>query len=568
MSPTTTPLLLGPLLRFVGHHEASVWVETRDAARVTLALAGREWSAPTFRVEGHHYALVTATDLDPGTTHEYTVHIDDELVWPLPDSPFPPSSVTTLSPRRRASLAFGSCRTSVPHDAEHHASHGVDALRTFALALAAGEAERPEVLALLGDQVYADETSPQMRDFIASRRDIEAPPGEEIKDYAEYAHLYRLAWSEPAIRWVLSTVPSAMIFDDHDIRDDWNTSWSWHREINRTPWWHERLVAGLTSYWVYQHVGNLAPEELAEDPVWQLLTPEAEEEVDLTDALRRLAEEVDRDPETYRWSYTRQVGESRLVVLDSRAARVLEPDRRSMLDRHELAWLEEQLTGDVDHLFIGTSVPFLLPPGLHDLEAISESFAGQGRPRLLRKGAEALRQLVDLEHWAAFQSGFGDVFELVLRVSRGERGPAPATITFLSGDVHHSYVAEVGGEHGSSRIVQAVCSPIRNPMPPALRSLMSLLAARLVAPMAWLRRRTKGIPSLVRPWSISHGPWFENNLALAQVEPGSLRLSWLTGDVRHGDHDHPRLRRVALVELDAAVGAGGTPARASGGKPQ
>src|SRR5699024_4545808 len=213
----------------------------------------------------------------------------------------------------------------------------------------------------------------------ASRRDLEEPPGEEIKDYAEYAHLYRLAWSEPAIRWVLSTVPSAMIFDDHDIRDDWNTSWSWHREINRTPWWHERLVAGLSSYWVYQHVGNLAPEELAQDPVWQLLTPEEGEEVDLTDALRRLAEEVDHDPETYRWSYTRQVGESRLVVLDSRAARVLEPDRRSMLDRGELAWLAENLTGDVDHLFIATSVPFLLPPGLHDLEAISESFAGPGR---------------------------------------------------------------------------------------------------------------------------------------------------------------------------------------------
>ncbi|WP_245634321.1 DUF7800 domain-containing protein [Janibacter corallicola] len=66
MSPTSTPLVLGPLLRFVGRHEASVWVETRDAARVTLALAGREWSAPTFRVEGHHYALVTATDLEPG----------------------------------------------------------------------------------------------------------------------------------------------------------------------------------------------------------------------------------------------------------------------------------------------------------------------------------------------------------------------------------------------------------------------------------------------------------------------------------------------------------------------
>ncbi len=29
---------------------------------------------------------------------------------------------------------------------------------------------------------------------------------------------------DPRTGWLLSTVPSCMIFDDHDIRDDWNTS--------------------------------------------------------------------------------------------------------------------------------------------------------------------------------------------------------------------------------------------------------------------------------------------------------------------------------------------------------
>ena len=109
----------------------------------------------------------------------------------------------------------------------------------------------------LGDQVYADDTSPSMKEFIASRRDPSEPPWDELKDYQEYAHLYRLAWSDPANRWLLSTLPSAMIFDDHDIRDDWNTSWTWRREMEATDWWHERVVAGLGSYWVYQHLGNL-----------------------------------------------------------------------------------------------------------------------------------------------------------------------------------------------------------------------------------------------------------------------------------------------------------------------
>ena len=50
-----------------------------------------------------------------------------------------------------------------------------------------------------------DETSEAMQEYIEARRGLDAPPGEELKDYVEYAHLYRLAYSEPAVRWLLST---------------------------------------------------------------------------------------------------------------------------------------------------------------------------------------------------------------------------------------------------------------------------------------------------------------------------------------------------------------------------
>ena len=547
------PLLLGPLLRYVGESTASVWVQTADAATVTVRCGERAWSARTFVVEGFHFALVLVDGLTAGETYEYAVDIDDTQVWPTPGSEYPAPRIATLVHGRPTRLAFGSCRTSVPHDPEHHGSHGVDALRTYAMALAAGDLEWPDAIAFLGDQVYADETSDEMRDFIATRRSLDEPPGEELKDFTEYAHLYSLAWSEPANRWLLSTLPSSMIFDDHDIRDDWNTSWTWHAEINQTQWWHERLVGGLTAYWVYQHIGNLDHDALAADEIWSLVAAhDGQGEIDLTAPLRDLVERNDRHPEVYRWSYARELGDCRLVVLDSRAARVLEPEERHMLDPAEIEWLSEQLTGDVDHLFVGTSLPFLLPPGLHDLEAIDEVLAAGRFGRLPAKAAERVRQIIDLEHWAAFQSGFQEVFELVMEVARGAKGDPPATITFLSGDVHNSYVAEVtdATRHGArSKIVQAVCSPIRNPMPKGLRVAMSGFSRSLVRPMRWVAGRSRRIPDPAYPWRVTHGPWFDNNLAVVEVRGDGLHLSWYAGEVVDDDHDHPRLREVSTVDV-------------------
>jgi hypothetical protein len=527
---------------------------------VEVGAFGRTWSAPTFGAHGHHYALVVLDGLEPGTSSEYTVAIDGERVWPPTDPAYatlPPSRISTLDPHEPTRLAFGSCRTSVPHDAEGNASNGVDALRAYARHLSRTEpAEWPHLVAFLGDQVYADETSEQMREFIASRRSLDEPPGEELKNYEEYAHLYRLAWTDPLNRWLLSTLPSTMIFDDHDIRDDWNTSQQWHREMNAKPWWHDRIVGGLASYWVYQHAGNLSPGDLATDEIWQLIADHAaagwEDELDLTDTLDAFAERVDKEPDTYRWSYARDLGESRLVVVDSRAARVLQPSRRSILDDDEMDWLDGQLRGDVDHLFIGTSLPFLLAQGIHDLEAINEAMAtGAWGPRVARLG-ERMRRALDLEHWAAFQEGFARVLDMVVEVAEGKRGRPPGTITFLSGDVHNSYVTEIDRQElgpGASRIVQAVCSPIRNPLPRGVRVAQSLLARGLNRPLQFLVDRSTKVPSAPYNWRVTQGPWFDNNLATLQVRGRGLVLRWDAGVVEGENYDEPELRQVARVVL-------------------
>ena len=260
-------LVLGPLLRYVDETSAAIWVKTRDASVVEVGAAGQTWQARTFCAHGHHYALVAVDGLEPGSIQDYTVAIDGRQVWPPPDSPYPPSRIATLKPGKDLRMAFGSCRTSVAHDASGNRSHGVDAMRAYAFHMAKNERKWPDLVLFLGDQVYADETSDAMRAFIEARRDIKEEPGEELKDFEEYTHLYELAWTDPANRWLLSTLPSSMIFDDHDIRDDWNTSWTWRREMEATDWWHGRVVAGLGSYWVYQHLGNLGTQDRVEDDV-------------------------------------------------------------------------------------------------------------------------------------------------------------------------------------------------------------------------------------------------------------------------------------------------------------
>ena len=528
----TDALVLGPLLRYVDETSAAVWVETADAGSVTVRMADHTWSAPTFRVHGHHYALVEVSGLEPGSITPYEVEVNGRQVWPQEDSPYPPSVIATLKPGKPLRLAYGSCRTSVGHDEKGNGTHGVDALRALALRMAGPEDTRwPDLVLFLGDQVYADETTEAMQEFIESRRSIEEPPGEELKDYEEYAHLYTLAWSDPANRWLLSTLPSAMIFDDHDVRDDWNTSLAWKQKMDATDWWHERIVAALSSYWVHQHLGNMSGEERAEDVLWRRVSDhEGSDEFDLTAFVDDLSERVDRDPEEYRWSYSRDLAGVRLIVLDSRAARVLDPDRREMLDAGELAWLDEQMTGGFRHLLIGTGLPFLLPPGLHHLEAWSEAVAAGAWGKPLVRVAELVRQTVDLEHWSAWQHTFQRVAAMAVEVADGKRGPAPGTVTFLSGDVHHSYVSEVQRRSGS-RIIQAVCSPIRNPLPRAFRFLTAVLAYAVAGPVGQLVSRAANVPRLPFHWKKLEGPWFDNAIATLEDREDGLLLRWEKGCV-------------------------------------
>ena len=67
-------LLLGPLLRYVGPTEATIWVETDAACEVEVL----DHRTRTFCIAGHHFALVELTGLEEGAVHRYEVKLDGE----------------------------------------------------------------------------------------------------------------------------------------------------------------------------------------------------------------------------------------------------------------------------------------------------------------------------------------------------------------------------------------------------------------------------------------------------------------------------------------------------------
>jgi hypothetical protein len=530
----TPDLLVGPMLRYVGTTTATVWAETSGPGEVTVL----NHTARTFHVEGHHYALVVIQDLEPGTVTAYDVRLEGRIVWPPADGR-PRPVIRTREREREARLIFGSCRVgcperppySLPPD-QHAKGLGVDALWAYSRDLQRDDSRWPDALLLLGDQVYADVVPPATAAVIRSRRNLHEPPGEEVADFEEYAQLYRESWSDPDIRWLLSTVPSTMIFDDHDVNDDWNISESWIEEMRSRAWWHDRITGAFMAYWLYQHIGNLSPPELAEES----LLNEVRQDEDAGPRLRASAGRWDRESAAARWAYYRDFGRSRLLVIDSRAARVVVEGRRDMIDAEEWEWIAEHAHGSFDHLILATTLPVFLPHGIHHLEAWNEAVCDGAWGRIAGRLGEWLRRAVDLEHWAAYQRSFRHLVELLRAVSRGDGGDPPATITILSGDVHTTYVASVDlGSSGRSLVNQVVCSPFRNPLNGHERRVVKTTGSRASAKVfARLARRCGVQPPSVN-WTLSTPRSFENSIGELELDQRSAKITLLRSECDQND---------------------------------
>ena len=538
-------VLVGPMLRFIGETEATIWLEVDEPCEVEILGT----KASTFTVKDHHFALVALEGLEPGEARDYEVHAGEQRIWPPEGYEFPHPQVKTIAKGGDLRLLFGSCRCSAPHHWPHttqrwwnRKGRGIDALHTFALRmLRQPRALWPNAMVMLGDQLYADQPPKNVREQVAGREVHADGPVDVLEDFEEYTVGYRDIWTYPVVRWMLSTMPTSMIFDDHEINDKWNTSEAWLEEHRATDWYETRIIGGLMAYWVYQHLGNLSPRELAEDETFQKLKGGG----DGSELVEELACDAESQDSHSRFSFCSDLGPARLVVLDSRAGRQLKDGERRIMSVDEWEWVKDRVDGEHDHLLLGSSVPFLLPDGMHDVEAWSEAVTNGAWGKRLAPLGEKVRIGANLDHWACFQKSYRELEQLVIDVATGECGDAPESIVMFGGDVHHCYLTDVTlpaeAHPAESKVWHAVCSGLRKELQWNERLVLAFGHTWLAAKIG----RALAAAANVRPrrlaTRITTRPRFRNQIGTLEIAGGEvgIRIEQATGSWRD-----PQLRTV------------------------
>ncbi len=146
---------------------------------------------------------------------------------------------------------------------------------------------------------------------------------------------------------------------------------------------------------------------------------------------------------------------------------------------------------------------------------------------------ERLRRAVDLEHWPAFGASFAQLEQLLTGLAAGRcsvAGGPPASVTVISGDVHHSYLAAVdlpgrlGAAAGTSRPRGGLLpvSPGRAARD-AVRAAAGQHPGRVACWARWRPRPAGARVPRIR-WRITAGPWFENMIAVLDFDGRGARV--------------------------------------------
>ena len=230
-----------------------------------------------------------------------------------------------------------------------------------------------------------------------------------------------------------------MIFDDHDVHDDWNISEAWvgrcgPRRGGTSASPARSCPTGSTS------TSATWPRRSWPRSGCSPRSPRGDE--DGGPRLREFARAVDREPAASRFAFYRDFGRSRLVVIDSRAARVLAEGRRDMVDDEEWQWIAEHARGAYDHLIIASTLPVFMTPGVRRARGVERGRSARAPGAASRRAPArscGARSTSSTGRRSSARSGRWS--SCCTSSPRGRT--APGTISFIGGDVHTAYVAEV-----------------------------------------------------------------------------------------------------------------------------
>ncbi len=423
----STTIQSGPILYYRGHDaevlRLAVLVVTDGEPPPPLRLAdGTETAAAALhaRKRGTLWRYDVAVPL-AGETAEYTL-ADRSWSIRLP---------TDASLR----VAFTACNGNKHgDDREWDTPHRNAMWRS----LADEHAARPFHLLLQGgDQLYADDIWNRVPALVEwqrrpLRRQLEDPPPEGLREAAAdfYFERYRRLWAQADIAPLLATIPSLMMWDDHDIFDGWGS----HPDaLQRSP--------------TFQCVWEAAREQFA---LFQLAAS--------PDALPPGF--ADRGGSHFGWAF--RVGRVGLIAPDLRSQRT----RRGVLDEDAREWLFQTLhtMADCERIFLLSTVP-LANLNLSALERFVVFLPGQqGYQDDLRD------QWQSYVHRAEWRHLVHRLFEFT--------GASGTPLTVLSGEIHlaaHGHLER----RGAGRIDQLISSGIAHHPPPRwLARLYDILARR------------------------------------------------------------------------------------------
>lgn len=320
----------------------------------------------------------------------------------------------------------------------------------------------------------------------------------------------------PAARRVMAHVPSAMIFDDHDVTDDWNLHRGWEETVYGHPFSRRIIGNALIAYFLCQGWGN-RPESFGRDllsnveHVFAMLGGKHHDEV------------IDTLLSFSTWDFDWPTNPP-LIVLDTRTRRwrsESSPGKPSgLLDWEALTDLQRNLRGRDKVLLVSASPIF----GVKLIEVIQRFFTWIGKPLL-----------VDAENWMAHPG----TAHGILNVFRHSKTPRHFVV--LSGDVHYSFVydVELRGRYGGPQIWQICSSGLRNEFPPRLLAVLDRLNRWLYSPrspMNWLtaRKRMRIVPR--KPEGAGPGQRLLNASGVGVVEIDVEGQPWRIRHFTRGDH--------------------------------